>query len=83
MIAGLGLAICANGFGIRLAFLRIGDRLLDAAHDMSCDFYFRVARSARKIFDGMAVVIPGGKIHVGKVGVLAENFGSSYGTCCR
>ena len=37
-------------------------------------FDFRVARAPREILDSMAVVVSRGKIHLGKVAAVAENF---------
>ena len=46
-----------------------------ASHDALRHFNFRVARSSREIFDGVAVVVSRGKIHVARKWLsVAENF---------
>src|ERR1039457_2561171 len=74
MIARLRMTLPAQLVGIARIFVRIAGLLLNAAHDTFCNFNFRVFRSTREILDGVAVVISCRKIHVGKVGVIAENF---------
>src|SRR5438270_10013015 len=74
MIARLCLTLQAKLVRIAQTFGRTGIRLLDTSHDTFCHFNFRVPRSTCQIFDGVAVVIARGKIHVGKAGVVAENF---------
>ena len=69
VITGSALPVCAGlGFGASL-----DARALGALIDAPGDFDFRVARSARKIFDGVAVGIARGEIHLGEFAAVAEN----------
>ena len=74
IVARLRSAVLVRFFAIVGTFARIRDRLLDTPHDTFCNFHFRVARSAREIFDRVPVVVSRGKIHIDEVSVVAENF---------
>src|SRR5882672_2505590 len=74
MIARLRLTLPAYLVGMARIFIRIGAHLLDALHDMTCNFNFRVARTARKILDGVTVVLSRGEIHSSEGSAVTENF---------
>src|SRR6202043_2688334 len=74
MVARLLLPVVDRFATVTRSFERPWNRCRNTPHDTFCNFYFRVARSAGKILDRMAVVVSREEIHIPEVGAVSENF---------
>src|SRR5579872_7096301 len=74
VITGLGFTVEVGIIAVRRTVASFGSGLLNFFDDALSDFYFRVFRSPRKIFNRVTIVVARRKVHIRKMCVTAEDF---------